>query len=111
MKSRLYKQLESAMDNHNRIDILYDDHRRIVEPFFIAETKDDKIIVNTWHYSGYSSQGFPDPDNHWRTYVIDKIQELNIIDEEFYDRPGYNPDTRLYKRILKYVKFDNQSQN
>lgn len=110
-EQKWYARLARAMDMGRVINILYNDRWRIVEPFFLAETRRNTLVANCWHLSGYSSSGFKNSKEKWRNYDLNKIQQLVILKKPFEEEPGYNPDTTLYKRILKFVRFEGEDNN
>jgi len=98
-----------AMNNKNLIQFVYENKLRIIEPFLVGELYskyenhlvEGAYAVRGWLVRGYSSKNLDvKKGDRWRIYELDKMSDLLILNETFYDaRPLYNPDDSSFKRI------------
>ena len=80
----------SAISQSKVVAFWYHGGKRKVEPHMVAHDELDHLALSGWFLSGYSESG---SGPGWRTYHINEISELEIIDETFRGpRPGYKPD-------------------
>ncbi|MFN3967252.1 MAG: hypothetical protein ACK4JE_06115 [Endomicrobiia bacterium] len=70
------------------IKFTYEGHERIVEPHTYGIHKDTgNEVLSAYQIGGYSSSG---KVPYWRLYIVSKISNLQITDENFLEpRPGY----------------------
>ena len=85
-----------AIQNKKVISFVYNDERRLVEPFCCGLNNKLNQVLRGYQVDGYSQSLEKKP---WRLYLLDKIYNLEIIDKYFDgDRSGYNPnDSNIIK--------------
>jgi len=76
----------------------YEGGIRIVEPHLLGEKTSGNIALSAYQIRGYSeSRSVP----FWRNYLLDKITDLEILDETFNStRDGYNPNDKTMETII-----------
>lgn len=81
---------------------------RIVEPHLIG---DHKSTGNTTLVAWFLPTSKQSADGHmedWGNYLINRIQNLQILDKTFkYSRPGYNPNDKRMKAIYCNISKSN----
>lgn len=99
----------SAMNGNNIIEFIYNEKKRIVEPFLVGELynkyqnhlEEGTYALRAWFIEGYSSEKLDLKEgDRWRIYELDKMSDLIILNERFLKmRPLYNPNDTSFKRI------------
>jgi hypothetical protein len=96
----IQNQIIQAIHNQRVISIVYGGHRE-VEPHIIYESSTGKIFLDAYQRGGYSESGHP---NGWKPFNVIQITSVEVHDETFNIRDGYNPNNRKrYKRIIAKV--------
>jgi len=55
---------------------------------------------DVYQFDGYSSSGnIP----NWRIFLLRKVSNLKILNEEFEVAEGYNPDSSKYNRLVNKI--------
>lgn len=89
-----FEELEEAIRNRLRAEIVYSGSVRIVEPHLIGVTFAGNTTLSAFQVSGSSGDGF-------RAFVVDRIEGLTITEEPFHGpRQGYNPNDSMMETIL-----------
>lgn len=79
-----------AIQNKKVISFVYNNERRLVEPFCCGLNHKLNQVLRGYQIKGYSQSLEVNP---WRLYLLDKIYNLEITDKYFDgDRSGYNPN-------------------
>lgn len=99
----------SAMNSNKTIEFIYDEKKRIVEPFLVGELynkyqnhlEEGTYALRAWFIEGYSSEKLDLKEgDRWRNYELDKMSDLIIVNQRFLKmRPFYNPNDKSFKRI------------
>lgn len=93
--------LKEAIEKRNRIELIYENSVRIVEPYLVGINEKNHVALRAFQTGGYSSSGnLPS----WRLFLIDKIEGAQILDERFTINSMYNPDDRNMRQILFRVE-------
>jgi len=75
----------------------YGDLMRIVEPHLYGVNAAGHEVLSAWLRPGLSRA---DPGGWWRTYRVDEISALRLLDESFdAPREGYNPNDARMVRV------------
>jgi hypothetical protein len=101
--------IKSAMNGNNIIEFIYDQKKRIVEPFLVGELynkyqnhlEEGTYALRAWFIEGYSSEKLDLKEgDRWTIYELDKMSDLIILNQRFLKmRPFYNPNDTSFKRI------------
>lgn len=95
--SMIMKSLKDAIEQRKTIRLIYKGTERIVEPHLLGISTTRKETLSGYQTGGYSSSGsLPD----WRQFIIKDIDSVEILDEAFNIRPGYNPNDSKMIEIL-----------
>ncbi len=92
------KKICDAIKNKQKVEIIYDYHKRIIEPHTFGINALRHKLISAWQVEGYSSSG---QTNGWKLFDIRKISNITILDETFNKREGYNPFPS--KKMFRYV--------
>ena len=93
----LIQQIRQAIQEHKNIELIYDHQRRIVSPHILGRSTADHTLL-----SGFQSANFDDPtfEPHWRTFDLEKIEDLTITDKRFHPRHDYNPRDKNFTLVM-----------
>ena len=76
----------------------YGDVVRVVEPHLFGVNGAGHEALTAWLRAGLSRS---DPDGWWRTYLLDGMRDVQLLDETFAGpREGYNPGDERMARIV-----------
>jgi len=94
--------INEAIENRNLITFQYEGGLRRVEPFLTGVHRDTgNDILRAWFVSGVSKSG---QYNTWKMYTIDKMSNIEIMDETFTgSRPGFNPNDDHMSSIYSHI--------
>lgn len=93
--------LISAIDNRKLVNFNYENQpvRRAAPHAIYISTAENKNL-DAYQFDGYSQSGnLPD----WRNFVLEKIQNLEILNENFEIAPGYKTDSPKYNRCIHKI--------
>ncbi len=68
---------------------------RIVEPYFLGVDYNGKTKLSAYQIEGYSESSTP---QGWKTFIVDKIDCIEIVNRHFEIREDYNPSG--YKDVV-----------
>jgi predicted DNA-binding transcriptional regulator YafY len=96
-------QLKVAIENKKKIQIVYEDSLRIIDPYLVGINQKDHTLLRAFQTGGFSSSGkLPS----WRLFSIDKITEVIPLDESFTINELYNPNDKQMRKILFRLEKD-----
>jgi len=96
-------QLKVAIGNKKKLQIVYENSTRIIDPYLVGINQKDHILLRAFQTGGFSSSGkLPS----WRLFSIDKILEVTQLDESFTIDRLYNPNDKQMKKILFRIEKD-----
>lgn len=78
--------LINAIENMNVIQFNYDGEPRVVEAHCYGVTTKGNEAIRAYQVGGYSSSG----SLGWKLYDLSKMADLEILDDSFSIRSGYN---------------------
>lgn len=86
-------KIYSAIQDHKIVQIYYnnDESKRIVEPHILYESSTGNILLDAYQTSGYSKNN---ESMAWKSFNIEKIQGVEITENTFTLRSGYNPNNQ-----------------
>lgn len=86
--------LIQAINSRNLINFTYDNHPiRSAAPHAIYISSANNECLDAFQYDGYSKSGnLPD----WRNFKLDKIRNLEILEEKFNIADGYKSNSSKY---------------
>ncbi len=105
--------IERAIREKKVIEIRYKDGpivlpgHRTIEPHAFGTATSGNPVIRAWLREGVSKTGDSgkSPMPGWRLFRLDRIKSVNVFDETFKTRPGYNSkDSRI-------VEFDAKLRN
>ena len=86
-----------AIASRRLLMFAYGDAVRVVEPHLFGVNGAGRESLSAWLRAGHSRS---DPGGWWRTYLLDGMRDVQILDEAFAGpRAGYNPDDGRMMRI------------
>src|SRR5689334_20079935 len=86
-----------AIAKKRLIRFTYKDLVRVVEPHLLGLNKADHLELCAFLVRGFTKS---DQRPFWRTYLIEEMTMLTILDETFPGpRKGYNPNDKRMQRI------------
>jgi hypothetical protein len=86
-----------AIEKKRLLQFNYDDLARIVEPHLFGRKTSGKDALSAYMVDGYTES---DRKPYWRSYSIDKMEFLVILDDTFEAaRDGYNPNDKTMEEI------------
>lgn len=93
--------LIKAIDSRKLVNFNYEDKPiRKAAPHAIYISTANNINLDAYQFDGYSESGnLPD----WRNFILSKIQNLEILDENFKVAPGYKSDSPKYNRAIHKI--------
>lgn len=93
--------LQFAIKELKQVRLFYEGTERIVHPFLIGINKKGNEALRAYQVGGYSSSGdLP----AWRLFLLDRIDLVEIIDENFQIRDDYNPDDKGMTQIIYRIE-------
>jgi predicted DNA-binding transcriptional regulator YafY len=86
----VHASLKAAIEGRQVLRMRYDDgEERVVEPYYVGETRSGQTMLRAWQRGGYSVSG---ERQGWKTFRVPEIMELEPNGEVFDGaREGYNP--------------------
>jgi predicted DNA-binding transcriptional regulator YafY len=88
--------LKEAIEKRKKVEIIYENSVRIVDPYLVGINQKDHISLRAFQTGGQSSSGnLPS----WRLFLIEKIDAIKILDEQFALNSQYNPNDKQMKQI------------
>ena len=92
----------NAIKSKRKVELNYKgEGYRIVCPHAIYISTIGNTLVDFYQLSGYSTHSEKIPD--WRTFDIEKITALKILDDTFDVAPGYNPFSNKYSNAIAKI--------
>ncbi len=90
--------LKSAIQERRFVNFHYEDQPiRKAAPHAVYYSTAGNLNLDAFQYDGYSKTGrLPD----WRNFTLDKIRNLEILEETFEIAHGYNPRSSKYSRFV-----------
>jgi hypothetical protein len=87
-------QIVAAITSRFVVDLRYESGApRLVQPHVFYRAADGHELLDTYQVAGYTHHG---PLPGWRLFIVVKITQFVILEEEFEVAPGYNPASRKY---------------
>lgn len=79
----------AAIKSGHRITFVYEDIKRLAEPYYIGQAADGGLMLGAWQNTG-SGTG-------WRIFIIDKMTKIEVTDLLFDEsRLQYSPYTEIF---------------
>lgn len=93
--------LIGAIDSRRLVNFSYENQPiRRAAPHAIYISTAGNTNLDAYQYDGYSQSGnLPD----WRNFLLEKIQNLEIINENFEIAQGYKPYSSKYSRSVHKI--------
>ncbi|MFH1711904.1 MAG: WYL domain-containing protein [Patescibacteria group bacterium] len=90
--------LKTAIQERRFVNFHYEDKPiRKAAPHAIYYSTADHLNLDVFQYGGYSKTGsLPD----WRNFTLDKIRNVELLDENFEIANGYKPSSSKYSRYV-----------
>ena len=104
------EMIEQAIKEKKVITIKYKDGpivlagHRTIEPHAFGTATSGNEVLRAWLKEGVSKTGRSgkSPEPGWRLFRLDRIKSVEILDEDFKTRPGYNSqDSRIVEFAAK----------
>ena len=73
---------------------------RTVEPYGVVRTTRNQIVLVCWQSIGFTKAGGKEG---YRNLVLDRIIELEILDNHFQKRTDFNPVGAQYKEWVYHI--------
>lgn len=89
-------EIVTAIESMLVMEVLYKGSWRTVEPHLFGINQKDNLCLSAFQRDGGSGQS-------WRAFLINDIEQINLTDEIFQVREGYNPLDRTMKSIITAV--------
>lgn len=91
------EMLRQAVRGKNRVEFMYENKVKVVEPHLVGHNMRGHLILNAWFVRGDAKFG----EEGWCDYMMSDISNLKILPECFpQPRYGYNPmNDRKYANI------------
>ncbi len=93
--------LIEAIDNRKLISFYYENQpikRAAPHAIYVSTAGNENL--DAYQYDGYSQSGnLPD----WRNFLLSKIQNLEILGENFEIAPGYKSYSQKYNRAIHKI--------
>jgi hypothetical protein len=85
-----------AIHNKNLIELIYEGHKRVVEPHCYGVSTAGNEALRLYQVDGYSSTR----TMGWKMYDLSKARNITVLDETFNSpRPGYKRNDRGMSKI------------
>lgn len=93
--------LIEAIDNRRLVNFNYENQPiRRAAPHAIYISTAENTNLDAYQYDGYSQSGnLPD----WRNFLLEKIQNLEILNENFETAQGYKSYSPKYNRSIHKI--------
>lgn len=90
--------LKKAIKEHKLVNFNYEDKPiRQAAPHALYYSSTGNLNLDAFQYDGYSKTGsLP----NWRNFILDKIRNLEVLDENFEVAQGYKPHSSKYSRYV-----------
>lgn len=90
--------LKTAIQERRFVNFHYEDQPiRKAAPHAIYKSTAGNLNLDAFQYDGYSKTGsLPD----WRNFTLDKIRNVELLDENFDIANGYKPNSSKYSRCV-----------
>ena len=93
-----------AIASRRLLMFAYGDAVRVVEPHLFGVNSAGHESLSAWLRAGHSRS---DPEGWWRTYLLDGMRDVQILDETFAGpRAGFNPDDERMTSIACRLEGD-----
>lgn len=93
-------KISTAMEEMKEIEFRYDGELRKVAPHLLGEKTNGSLQLSAYQVGGYSKSGdIP----AWKSYKIEKIEHIVILEKKFRIAGGYNPNDKTMSKIFKRV--------
>lgn len=93
-------EIDHAIEEHKKLEIVYDGVIREVAPHILGRSSTGQLILSTFQFH-HSLDPFK--NNQWRSFIVEKIDSLRILDETFYPRFDYNPFDRTFLDVMSQI--------
>lgn len=92
-------EIIKAIDNQNVIEFYYKGELRVVEPHCYGETTAGNEALRAFQIGGYTSSG----KMGWRMYILDKANDIKIIENTFDVRSDYKSGDKNMSKIYTEI--------
>lgn len=93
--------LIEAINSRRLVNFSYENQPiRRAAPYAIYVSTAGNTNLDAYQYDGYSQSGnLPD----WRNFLLEKIQNLEVLNEKFEVAPGYKSYSPKYNRAIHKI--------
>ncbi len=102
IEDEIIQQLWRASEDKHVCRILLEGEplTRTVEPYGVVRTTRNQIVLVCWQSIGFTKAGGKEG---YRNLVLDRIIELEILDNHFQKRTDFNPVGAQYKEWVYHI--------
>jgi len=106
MNKTTRKKLNTAIENKNKIDIVYKDDpkSRTIYPHIIYKNSIKSEILDAYQVSGYSSTSSASTFPSWKQFLVSEIKSIELLPENFVIVKSFNKESPRYKDVIKIIK-------
>lgn len=91
--------IQSAVTANRYLEIDYPPGRRVVAPHILGRTSSGELVLSAYQASGASDS---DETTGWKTFHLDRILQVKVLDKRFSPQPDYNPhDPKIPEVIVR----------
>lgn len=80
--------ITAAITSRQYLEIDYPPGRRVVAPHILGRTSSGELVLSAYQASGASDS---DETTGWKTFHLDRIVQVKVLDKRFSPQPDYNP--------------------
>ncbi len=88
--------LRQALAERREVQFKYHGYSRRVEPHALGRATENRPALLGWQVSGGSAS---EPPPGWRTFVLEELSALKLLEKKFTPRADYHPETTKLKPI------------
>jgi len=93
-------ELSQAIADQKKIEIEYNGAVREVAPHILGCSATGQLTVSTFQFHHSTN---PMKNNQWRTFIVDNIESLKILDDTFFPRCDYNPYDKNFQKVVSQI--------
>lgn len=93
--------LSQAMTQRKWVNFSYEGKavRKVAPHVLFLDSAQNKLL-DAYQQQGYSQTGHLP---NWRTFLLEKIEDMHVLNEHFEIAPGYNREAKKYERVVYRV--------
>jgi predicted DNA-binding transcriptional regulator YafY len=89
-KQSMEDLIRRALSEKQMLKFKYHGYARMVEPYALGHTTNERLALLGWQVSGGSAS---EPPPGWRTFLLSDIRSLARLRKNYVPRPDYRPET------------------